>query len=161
MVVSSRHVPVFQLPVLAGIVPAGLQRKVATLALARTPVKHDWNILHDTTNNELCLHANSSPVTLTIGRHMRCYVSSLRTVRRMDCGSVEAGVGSTRTHLSTPPRIGPKSRYQGERSESKTLDDSEQTANWGRLVHYSDSMKKWGLTGSAACECGEPEQTAG
>ena len=25
---------------------------------------------------------------------------------------------------------------------------------------YKASMKKWGLTDSAACECGEPEQTA-
>ena len=43
--------PVFQLPVLAGITPAGLRRKAATLALARKSVKHDWHILHDTTKN--------------------------------------------------------------------------------------------------------------
>ena len=43
--------PVIQLPVLAGIAPAGLRRKAATLALARKPVKHDWHILHDTTKN--------------------------------------------------------------------------------------------------------------
>ena len=45
--------PVFQLPVLAGIAPAGLRRKAATLALARKEVKHDWHILHDTTKNEV------------------------------------------------------------------------------------------------------------
>ena len=45
--------PVFQLPVLAGIAPAGLRRKAATLALARKAVKHDWYILHDTTKNEV------------------------------------------------------------------------------------------------------------
>ena len=45
--------PMFQLPVLAGIAPAGLRRKAATLALARKPVKHDWHILHDTTSNEV------------------------------------------------------------------------------------------------------------
>ena len=45
--------PVFQLPVLAGIAPAGLMRKAATLTLARKAVKHDWHILHDTTNNEV------------------------------------------------------------------------------------------------------------
>ena len=44
--------PVFQLPVLAGIAPAGLRRKAATLALARKAVKHDWHTLHDTTKNE-------------------------------------------------------------------------------------------------------------
>ena len=45
--------PVFQLPVLAGIAPAGLRWKAATLALARKAVKHDWHILHDTTKNEV------------------------------------------------------------------------------------------------------------
>ena len=41
--------PMSQLPVLAGIAPAGLRRKAANLALARKAVKHDWHILHDTT----------------------------------------------------------------------------------------------------------------
>ena len=45
--------PVFQLPVLAGKAPAGLRREAATLALAWKAVKHDWDILHDTTNNEV------------------------------------------------------------------------------------------------------------
>ena len=46
----------------------------------------------------------------------------------MDCGSVEAGVGSIRTHLSTPPRTGPWRRSQGRRTES----------NWGRSVQSID-----------------------
>ena len=45
--------PVFHLPVLTGIAPAGLRRKAATLALARKAVKDDWHILHDTTKNEV------------------------------------------------------------------------------------------------------------
>ena len=45
--------PVLQLPVLAGIAPAGLRRKAATLTLARKPVKHDLHILPDTTKNEV------------------------------------------------------------------------------------------------------------
>ena len=45
--------PVFQLPVLAGIAPVGIWRKAATLTLARKAVKHDWNILHDPTKNEV------------------------------------------------------------------------------------------------------------
>ena len=43
--------PVFLVLVL--IAPAGLRRKAATLALAGKAVKHDWHILHDTTNNEV------------------------------------------------------------------------------------------------------------
>ena len=45
--------PVFHLPVLAGIAPAGLRRKAATLALAWKAVNHDWHMLHDTTKNEV------------------------------------------------------------------------------------------------------------
>ena len=45
--------PVFHLPVLAGIAPAGIRRKAATLTLARKAVKHDWHIQHDTTKKEV------------------------------------------------------------------------------------------------------------
>ena len=45
--------PVFHLPVLAGIAPAGIRRKAATLTLAWKAVKHDWHIMHDTTQNEV------------------------------------------------------------------------------------------------------------
>ena len=52
----------------------------------------------------------------------------------MDCGNVEAGVGSIWTHLSRSQLIVPRRRRQGRGSESKSLDDSKQTANWGRSV---------------------------
>ena len=45
---SLKPTPVFHIPVLAGIAPAGLRRKAATLALTRKAVKHDWHIMHDT-----------------------------------------------------------------------------------------------------------------
>ena len=41
--------PVFYLPVLAGIAPAGLRREAATLALARKAQEHSWHLLHATT----------------------------------------------------------------------------------------------------------------
>ena len=43
--------PLFYFPVLAGIAPAGIWRKAATLALSRKAVKLDWHIMHDTTSN--------------------------------------------------------------------------------------------------------------
>ena len=52
----------------------------------------------------------------------------------MNCGNVEAGVGSIRTHPSTPPRFEPCRRRQGRRSVPKTLDDPKLIANWGRSV---------------------------
>ena len=63
--------PVFQLPVLAGITPAGLRRKAATLALARKAVKHDWHILNDTTKNEVT-PCRLKPVNHTTRRLRRC-----------------------------------------------------------------------------------------
>ena len=68
---------------------------------------------------------------------------------------MEAGVGSIRIHPSTSPHIGPRRRRQGRGPDSKTLDDSKQTAIWGRSLQIIR-----GLADSAACECGEPEQTA-
>ena len=45
--------PVFYLPALAGIAPAGLRREAATLVLARKAKKHHWHILHNTTTTAL------------------------------------------------------------------------------------------------------------
>ena len=73
--------PVLQLIVLAGIVPAVLRRKAATLALAWKAVKHEWHILHDTTKNEVppCRLKSRNPTTRRVSR---CY-SYLRTGRRI------------------------------------------------------------------------------
>ena len=54
--------------------------------------------------------------------------------RCVDCGNVEAGVGSIRTHPRTPLCIGPRRGRQGRRPELKTMDDSKPTANWDRSV---------------------------
>ena len=45
-----------------------------------------------------------------------------------------SGKHPDRTHPSTSPHIGPRRRRQARRFESNTLDDSKQTANWGRPV---------------------------
>ena len=71
----------------------------------------------------------------------------------MNCGSIEALVGSIRTHSSTSPRIGPRRRRQGRRPESKTLDDSKQTMNWGQSVQ--SIHEEVGTGGQCSMECGE------
>ena len=50
---SLRTIWLSQADTCAGISPAGLRRKAATLPLARKAVKHDWHILHDTAKNEV------------------------------------------------------------------------------------------------------------
>ena len=106
-----------------------------------------------------CLHADSSPANLTTGRLRRCYVSSVRTGRRMH-GLRQHGSRSWKhpNHPRTSPRIGPRRRHRWRRSESKHWTTLNRLRT--RVGRYRASMKKWGLTDSAACECGEPQQTA-
>ena len=112
--------PVLQLPVLAGIAPAGLRREAATLALARKAVKHDWHILHDTTKNEVppCRLKSRKPYNKE-AQEMLSVIPEVEGC--VDCGNVEAGVGSIRTHPSTPLCVGPRRGRQGRRdSREKT-----------------------------------------
>ena len=150
---------VFQLPVLAGIAPAGVKRKATTLALARKAVKHDWHILHDTTKHEVppCRLKSRKPYNKE-AQEMLTVIPEDRSKDACIAGNVEPGVGNIRTHPGTPSRIGPSRRRQGRRAEPKTLDDSTQTANWGRSVQ--SIHEEVGTVDSTACECGEPELTA-
>ena len=140
----------FQLPVLAGIAPAGQRRKAATLALARKAVKHDWHILHDTTKNEVppCRLKSRKPYNKEAQE-----MPSLRTGRRMHGLRQRGSRSGKHRHVSNPAKD-----VKGEdlrRKHWTTL--NRLRTGVGR---YKASMKKWGLADSAACECGEPEQTA-
>ena len=131
--------PVFQLPVLAGIAPAGLRRKSPTLALARKAVKHDWHILHDTTKNEVppCRLKSRKPYN----KEAQEMLSVIPEGRSKDAWIAATwkqaweASGPTRVHRHLP---GPWRRRQGRRTESKTLDDPKQIANWGRSVQSID-----------------------
>ena len=131
--------PVFQLPVLAGMIPAGLMRKAATLALAWKAVKHDWHIMYNIYNQEWSVSVLPQvPPTIQQGGSGDAECHPWGPVEGcMDCGREEAGVGLTRTHPSKSPRIGPRRRRQGRRYVYKTPDDSKQTTNWGRPVQIN------------------------
>ena len=92
------------------------------------------HILHDMTKNEVppCRLKSRKPYN----KEAQEMLSVIPEDRSKDAwiAAMEAGVGSIRTHPSTPPRIGPRRRRQGRRTESKTLDDPKQTANWGRSI---------------------------
>ena len=151
--------PVFQLPVLAGIAPAGLRRKAATLALARKAVKHDWHILHDTTKNEV------PPCRLKSRKPYNKEAQEMLSVIPED-RSKDAWIGATwkqEWEASGPTRV---HRYVSDPGEGVKGEDlsRKQWTTLNRLRtgvgRYKASMKKWGLADSAACECGEPKQTA-
>ena len=151
--------PVFQLSVLAGIAPAGLRRKAATLALAWKAVKHDWHILHDTTKNEV------PPCRLKSRKPYNKEAQEMLSVIPED-RSKDAWIAATwkqEWEASGPIRV---HRYVSDPGEGVKGEDlnRKQWTTLNRLRtgvgRYKASMKKWGLADSAACECGEPEQTA-
>ena len=145
--------PMLQLPVLAGIAPAGLRGKATTLALARKTVKHDWNILHDTTTNEVPPY------------RLKTVNPTTRRLRRFtEDRSKDAWIAATwkqEWEASGPTRVNHHVSDQGEGVKGKYVSRKHWTT-LNRLRtgvgRYKAPMKKWGLANSAACECGEPEQ---
>ena len=151
---------VFQLPVITGIAPAGLRRKAATLALARKAVKQDSHILHDTTKNEV------HPCRLKSRKPYNNEAQEMLSVIPED-RSKDAWIAATwkqDREASVPTRV---HRYVSDPGEGVKGEDlsRKQLTTLNRLRtgvgRYKASMKKWGMADSAACECGEPEQTAG
>ena len=149
--------PVFQLPALA---PAGLRRNAATLALARKAVKHDWHILHDTTQNEvpLCRPKSRKPYNSEV-HEMLSVIPEDRSKDAWIAATWKQeweASGPTRVHRHvSDPGEGVKGEYLS-RKHWTTL--NRLRTGGGR---YRASMKKkWGLADSAACECGEQKQTA-
>ena len=151
--------PVFQLPVLSGIAPAGLRRKAATLALARKAVKHDWHILHETTKNDV------PPCSIKSRNPYNKEAQEMLSVTPED-HSKDAWIAATwkqEWEASGPTRV---HRHVPDPGEGVKADELSRK-HWTTLNRlrtgvgrYKASMKKWGLADSAACEYGEPEQTA-
>ena len=151
--------PMLQLPVLAGIAPAGLRRKAATLVLARKAVKHDWHILHDTTKNEVPPCRLNSPKPYN--KEAQEMLSVIREDRSKDAWITPKW--KQEWEASGPARVYRHVSDPGERVKGEDLSRKHWTT-LNRLRtgvgRYKASMKKWGLADSAACESGEPEQTA-
>ena len=149
----------FQLPVLAGIAPAGQRRKAATLALARKAVKQDWHILQDTTKNEVppCRLKSRKPYN----KEAQEMLSVIPEDRSKDAWIAATwkqeweASGPTRVHRHVPD---PGEGVKGEELCRKHWTTLNRLRT--RVGRYKASMKKWGLADSAACKCGEPEQTA-
>ena len=148
-----------QLPVLAGITPAGLRRKAATLALARKAVKHDWCIMRDTTKNEVppCRLKSRKPYN----KEAQEMLSVIPEDRSKDAWL--AVTWKQEWEASGPTRVHRHVSDPGEGVKGEELNRKHWTT-LNRLRtgvgRYRASMKKWGLADNAACECGEPEQTA-
>ena len=142
--------------------PAGLRWKAATLALARKAVKHDWHILYDTTKIEV------PPCRLKSRKPYNKEAQEMLSVIPED-RSKDAWIAATwkpEWEASGPTRV---HRYVSDPGEGVTGVKGEDLSRkqWTTLNRlrtgvgrYKASMIKWGLAENAACECGEPEQTA-
>ena len=138
---------------------SGLRRKAATLALARKAPKHDLNIMHDTTKNEV------PPCRLKSRKSHNKEAQEMLSVIPED-RSKDAWIAATwkqEWEASGPTRVhrhvsDPGEGVKGEdlsRKHWTTLNRLRTGVGWCKA-----SVKKCGLADSAACECGEPEQTA-
>ena len=151
--------PVFQLLALGGIAPAGPRRKAASLALAWKAVKHDWHILHHTTKNEVppCRLKSRKPYN----KEAQEMISVIPEDRSKDAWIAETW--KQEWEASGPTRVHRHVSDPGEGDKEENLSRKHWTTlNRLRTAvgRYKASMKKWGLADGAACECGEPEQTA-
>ena len=150
--------PIVLLPVLAGIAPAGLRREAATLALARKARKHDWHILHNTTET-------AAPLSRLKSRHP--YNKAAQELLRSTTEDLSKDGWLAAAWKQEWERAGPTQihHYILDPGDGATGDDLPRR-QWTLLNRlrtgvgrFKSSMKKWGLADSAACECGAPEQT--
>ena len=152
--------PVSLLPVLAGIAPAGLRREAATLALARKAQKYDWHILHHTT-------ITPAPPNRLKSRHPYNIAAQEMLNSTSEDISRDAWLAAAwkqEWESAGPSRI---HRYIWDPGDGTIGGDDLPRRQWTTLNRlrtgvgrFKTSMKTWGLADSAACECGDPEQTA-
>ncbi|CAM4567709.1 unnamed protein product [Leuciscus chuanchicus] len=151
--------PVYHLPTLAGIAPAGLRREAATLALARKAQRYNWHILHNTTTTALPPHRLKSrhPYNKAAQDLLRSIPEDLSTEAWLAAAWKQEweSAGPSRIHRYI---YDPGGGLEGEDLPRRqwTLLNRLRTG----VGRYKASMRKWGLEDRAVCECGEPEQTA-
>ena len=151
--------PVPYLPVLAGIAPAGLRRQAATINLARKAKSPKWHILHNTiVDIEPPNRLKSRHPFNKAAQEFLCSIPEDLSTSAWLAASWKqewesAGPSRMHRHICDP----------GGDVEGGDLPRRQWTL-LNRLRTgvgcFRSEMKKWGLTDSAACECGESEQTA-
>ena len=126
----------------------------------RKAVKHDWHIPHDTTKNEVhpCRLKSRKPYN----KEAQEMLSVIPEDRSKDAWL--AATWKQEWEASGPTRVHRHISDPGEGFKGEEL-SRKQWTTLNRLRtgvgRYRASMKKkWGLADSAACGCGEPEQTA-
>ena len=101
------------------------------------------------------LYMDSSPAIRTARRHKICPGPSLRTSLQRHGWRECESAGPTRIHGYIQD---PGGGIRGEELPRRQLTLLNRLRTG--VGRYKASMRKWGLADGAACECGEPEQTA-
>ena len=112
-------------------------------------MKHDWNILYDTTTNGVPPYRLKS--RKPYNKEAQEILSGIPEDQSKDswiAATWKQEWEASGTLPSSPPCIEPRRRHQLRRSELKTLDDS--TANWGRSVQ--SIREEVGIGGQCECE---------
>ncbi|KAL7864055.1 hypothetical protein AOLI_G00154750 [Acnodon oligacanthus] len=145
--------------ILAGIAPASLRRDAVTLTLVRKAEKHDWHILHE------------APITSASPGRLKSRHPYNKAAQEMlqsipEDLSRDAWLAATWKQMweaAGPSRIQRYIRDPGGGVKGEDL----LCQLWTLLNRlrtgvgcFESSLKKWGLSDIAACQCGEPEQTA-
>ncbi|KAL7866903.1 hypothetical protein AOLI_G00147170 [Acnodon oligacanthus] len=151
--------PASYLPVLAGIAPANLRWDAATLTLARKAQKYYWHILHKAT-------ITSAPPGRLKSHHP--YNKAVQEMLQSIPVDLFRDAWLAATWKQTWETAGPSHIQQYIRDPGGGVKGEEFPPYLWTLLNclctgigsFKSSLKKWGLSDSAACKCGEPEQTA-
>ena len=136
-----------------------LRQDAATLTLARKAQKYDWHILHKAT-------ITPAPP----GRLKSChpYNKAAQEMLQSIPEDLSRDAWLAASWKQTWETAGPSRIQQYIRDPGGGVKGEDLPRHlWTSLNHlftgvgrFKSSLKKWGLSDSAACECGEPEQTA-
>ncbi|KAL3052917.1 hypothetical protein OYC64_005443 [Pagothenia borchgrevinki] len=120
----------------------------------------DWHILHNTTTTAALLRRLKS--CLPFNKAAQEILNS--TSEDLSRDAWLAVAWRQEWEIDGPSRI---HRYIWDPGDGAIGGDDLPRRQWTTLNHlrtgvgrFETSMKKWGLADSAACECGDPEQTA-
>ena len=156
-----RPTPTDYLPILAGIQPAELRRRGATLYLANRATLNPDHILHEQLVGKQNAHQrrlkSRRPFVPAAQKLLDSLTKSdIRAAQWMDyVWNMEYLKSASRLHAFIP------------RASSKPLGMGLPRTSWVKLNRlrtgvgrFHSSMYKWGVTPSPNCECGASEQTA-
>ena len=149
--------PVEQLPVLAGIPPAELRRRAASLALACRAVDPDHLLHHTITREETQPKLKSRPPFDKSGKDLLSTTLSNETranwIARMWSVEWQRFTSRLRKYITSPSRSCPGS----DLPRQSWVKSNRLRTGVGR---FNADMWRWGLPKSPSCDCGVDQQTS-